>query len=346
MALNLSKEKLALVPFSIEEEDLISFAEKLLGIRSKGNGKEEKIALSDLSDDSMSEEDGENETEGSEPLCLITEDPHRNFPTFSFSEKMKRRLHKAWNRAVIVKLLGKSIGYKLLLSILQSLWAKKRVISVINIGNGFFVVKLSNRDDYFNALTGGPWMLFDHYLTLRPWEPQFHPSSVSEGANDQQGTWKVVKPLRKKKGGNEKLAGTSGQQGKGSRFKVLAVEEEKGHTGEIKEVSKGNLGIQGSAMLVVVERPKLVADERRRDKRSRERSQKEESGSDLMKSAHVGKSCKDYGDGKRLGEPLAGLDPVGIKEMDSVVFTSQTHDPGDLHMVESLNGKFWANLDD
>ncbi|KAI9108158.1 hypothetical protein K1719_021031 [Acacia pycnantha] len=32
---------------------------------------------------------------------------------------------------------------------------------------------LSNKEDYCNALTGGPWMLFDHYLTVRPWEPQF-----------------------------------------------------------------------------------------------------------------------------------------------------------------------------
>ena len=46
---------------------------------------------------------------------------------------------------------------------------------LINIGNGFFMVKFSNREDCSNALTGGPWMIFDHYLTVRPWEPLFHP---------------------------------------------------------------------------------------------------------------------------------------------------------------------------
>ncbi|KAI9074990.1 hypothetical protein K1719_043040 [Acacia pycnantha] len=117
--------------------------------------------------------------EDSEPLCVISEEMNRNFPTFSFSERMKKHLHKAWKNVVIVKLLGKSIGYKLLLSILQQLWAKRGVIRLINIGNIFFVVKLTNKEDYLNALTGGPWMVFDHYLIVRPREPLFHPKQAT-----------------------------------------------------------------------------------------------------------------------------------------------------------------------
>ena len=98
-----------------------------------------------LSDDTLSEDSNKDD---SEPLCRISEEPNRNFPTFSFSEKMKKRLYKAWTNAVIVKLLGKDIGYKLLFSILQSLWAKKGVISMINIGHRFFVVKFTIKEDY------------------------------------------------------------------------------------------------------------------------------------------------------------------------------------------------------
>ncbi|KAI9099197.1 hypothetical protein K1719_024964 [Acacia pycnantha] len=151
----------------------ISFAEKLQGISRDEKMEEKSVADLDLSDDSISD------NEDNEPVCKISEDPNRNFPTFSFSGKMRKQLSKAWKTAVIVKLLGKNIGYKLLLSILQKLWAKKGVISLINIGNGFFVVKLSNKEDYLNALTGGPWMIFDHYLTVRPWEPQFQTKSAS-----------------------------------------------------------------------------------------------------------------------------------------------------------------------
>ncbi|XP_028758462.1 uncharacterized protein LOC114717489 [Neltuma alba] len=83
---------------------------------------------------------------------------------------MRKRLYRAWNKSVIVKLLETTIGYKALESRLQSLWAK------INIGHGYYVVKLSNKEDHYNALTGGPWMIYDHYLTVRPWEPWFSPA--------------------------------------------------------------------------------------------------------------------------------------------------------------------------
>ncbi|KAI9099099.1 hypothetical protein K1719_024866 [Acacia pycnantha] len=145
----------------------MSFVEKLQGINQDERMMEDNIGENDLSDDSLSDKDDYA------PLCVISEDPARNFPTFSFSGKLKKHLYRAWKQAVIVKLLGRSIGYKLLLAILQKLWAKKGIINLINVGNGFFVVKFSNKDDCSNALTRGPWMIFDHYLTVRPWEPQF-----------------------------------------------------------------------------------------------------------------------------------------------------------------------------
>ncbi|KAI9124351.1 hypothetical protein K1719_004273 [Acacia pycnantha] len=237
-----------------------SFSEILQGInhaeREDGNVDDNNPLAKDmLSDDSLSE----TEEEDSEPLCVITENKNRNFPTFAFSDKMKKRLYKAWDKAVIIKLLGKTIGYKILLSILQSWWAKKGVIRLINIGNGYFVVKLTNREDYFHALTGGPWLLFDHYLTVMPWEPQFNPwkatiskcksgnkgetiagqqerkegecstGSISSGeikVNDSD-VWRVVeKPRRRKKESNQKRA-VDPTPAPGSRFEVLDVEEER-----------------------------------------------------------------------------------------------------------------------
>ncbi|XP_028760838.1 uncharacterized protein LOC114719495 [Neltuma alba] len=118
----------------------------------------------------------ETENEKKEPIVRIREDPNRNFPTFHFFGRLKKKLYRAWRKAVIVKLLDHHVGYKALEARLQALWAKRGVINLINIGYGFFVVKLSNREDYFNALTGGPWMLYDHYLTVRPWEPRFNPA--------------------------------------------------------------------------------------------------------------------------------------------------------------------------
>ncbi|KAI9120082.1 hypothetical protein K1719_009051 [Acacia pycnantha] len=40
-------------------------------------------------------------------------------------------------------------------------------------------LRKTSREDYDHALTGGPWLIFDHYLTVRPWEPNFHPMRAS-----------------------------------------------------------------------------------------------------------------------------------------------------------------------
>ena len=43
-------------------------------------------------------------------------------PSIFFSKKFHEQLIKPWQRTMVVKLLGRSIGYKALLSILEVLW--------------------------------------------------------------------------------------------------------------------------------------------------------------------------------------------------------------------------------
>ncbi|KAI9125910.1 hypothetical protein K1719_003328 [Acacia pycnantha] len=62
-----------------------SFAEKLQGISSQGEKNGVAVSDHEMSDDSIS--DGED----SEPLCVITEHPEKNFPTFAFSSRMKKQ---------------------------------------------------------------------------------------------------------------------------------------------------------------------------------------------------------------------------------------------------------------
>ncbi|KAK4286585.1 hypothetical protein QN277_003121 [Acacia crassicarpa] len=155
-----------------------SFVDKLKGTCQEENEKEEEQEKEkdDMSDDSMSDDSVEvSERERKERECIITEDPSRNFPCFRFSTKMKNRLHKAWSNAVVVKLLGRTIGFRALEKRLQAMWAKRGIITLINVGHGYYVVKLTNRDDYSFALTGGPWLIYDHYLIVKPWEANFRP---------------------------------------------------------------------------------------------------------------------------------------------------------------------------
>ncbi|KAF7827294.1 ribonuclease H [Senna tora] len=63
---------------------------------------------------------------------------------FTLSDKEWKRLCGPFKKSLIIKLLGKTIGFKFLL-----------------------------RKDF--ALTGGPWIILDHYLIIRPWSSLFDP---------------------------------------------------------------------------------------------------------------------------------------------------------------------------
>lgn len=80
---------------------------------------------------------------------------------------------------MIVKLLGRKIGFKVFETRLQQLWVRKGIISLIDLGNEFFLVNFSHGDDQEYALTEGPWLIFDHYLTVCEWRPNFSPSTKS-----------------------------------------------------------------------------------------------------------------------------------------------------------------------
>ncbi|KAK4272987.1 hypothetical protein QN277_021464 [Acacia crassicarpa] len=158
-----------------------SFVSKLKGTCSEvseQDGVQEKEG-EDFSDDFVSEYSQEfSKQEKADDLCKITEHPSCNFPSFNFSNRLKERLYRAWSMAVIVKLLGRNIGFIALEKRLQAMWAKRGTFTLINIGHGYFVVKFTNQEDFSVALTGGPWMIYDHYLTVQPWEGNFRPDKA------------------------------------------------------------------------------------------------------------------------------------------------------------------------
>ncbi|KAI9110662.1 hypothetical protein K1719_018528 [Acacia pycnantha] len=382
-----------------------SFVEKLKGTNQVDRMLEDTVNEGDLSDDSISEDDD------NEPICVITEDPKRNFPSFSFSGKMRKRLYRAWNQAVIVKLLGRNIGYKILLSILQKLWARKGVISLINVGNGFFVVKLSNKEDYNNALTGGPWMLFDHYLTVRPWEPQFQAKTASInkvavwlvtgsqvgcgaiGPSKEQEAglrkddaiveeWKVVqRPRRQKKPSKEVKQVDGRRKEEGSRFGVLAeedngrveklmvtdqvvVQDVAGETITPRNPTSAHLNRdkrsdtkkkQKKEQLQVREKgvQKQSKHELRKEKRARDFLQSEKQSNDIL-MVTCGETCArpEEGKGELMktdkdeGDDRSVVGPCVEKGPDSgnsQVTDGVLESDGPAEHDGPLNGKFWAS---
>lgn len=46
--------------------------------------------------------------------------------------------------------------------------------NLMDIEEDYFLVKFQSREDFDIVLTYGPWIIFDQYLTIRPWMVDFN----------------------------------------------------------------------------------------------------------------------------------------------------------------------------
>ncbi|XP_061365659.1 uncharacterized protein LOC133308945 [Gastrolobium bilobum] len=88
-------------------------------------------------------------------------------------------MRQRWKNALIVKLLGKKIGVGFMKKKLESFWARTGSVTVADLGNEFFSVRFTSLEDLNLAITGGPWVIFGHYLATRKWEPYFDPEQAN-----------------------------------------------------------------------------------------------------------------------------------------------------------------------
>lgn len=86
-------------------------------------------------------------------------------------EKIAAR--KPWRSSLIIKLVGRTIGYQYLLKRIQAMWKTQSEPTLIDLTNNFYIVKLEHREEYERALLDGPWMIADHYLHVQKWKPKF-----------------------------------------------------------------------------------------------------------------------------------------------------------------------------
>ncbi|KAL8152877.1 hypothetical protein V2J09_010637 [Rumex salicifolius] len=96
-------------------------------------------------------------------------------PIISIAPEVVAVLADVWKSAVIVKPLGKFIPYTVMESKLQSLWKPSNKMTILDLANGYYVVRFDSQHDHANVMTGGPWMVFGHYLVLKAWYPTFDP---------------------------------------------------------------------------------------------------------------------------------------------------------------------------
>ncbi|KAI9123882.1 hypothetical protein K1719_005182 [Acacia pycnantha] len=105
----------------------------------------------------------------------VSIDLNGKIPTVDFASHVIETLNQKMGLTVVVKLLGRRIGYRHLRSQLQSLWKPSGQFKLIDLHDDCFLVRFQDDLDYQHALLTGPWMIFGHYLTVQPWTPAFRP---------------------------------------------------------------------------------------------------------------------------------------------------------------------------
>ncbi|KAI8031372.1 Uncharacterized protein LOK49_LG01G03785 [Camellia lanceoleosa] len=123
------------------------------------------------------EEDNEalSEDEQAQDLAPI-------IPRIKLHPRLVKLIRKPWKDCLIVRLLGKTVGFKFLVNKLKKIWGLQGDFEATNLGLGFFLVKFEMLVDCNRVYTEGPWIIMDHYLTVHRWEYDFKPSEAKEVA--------------------------------------------------------------------------------------------------------------------------------------------------------------------
>lgn len=78
----------------------------------------------------------------------------------------------------MVCLLGKKLGFRTMNLKLSTMWKLKGDFDLLDVDNGFFLVKFGLEEDKKKVMDGGSWMIFDHYLAVAMWSGEFICSAV------------------------------------------------------------------------------------------------------------------------------------------------------------------------
>ncbi|XP_045831398.1 uncharacterized protein LOC123922747 [Trifolium pratense] len=61
---------------------------------------------------------------------------------------------------------------------LENIWKLMGGIELMDVGNAFYMVKFDGEEDKNKVINEGPWMIYDRYLTVRQWTPNFNASTA------------------------------------------------------------------------------------------------------------------------------------------------------------------------
>lgn len=94
-------------------------------------------------------------------------------PMIDFLKRVYGLIDDSMAKTLVVKLLGRKIGYNVLWNKVCALWKPSRRFHLMDIDNDYYLAKFELDLDYSNVISKGPWVIYGHNLTVQPWSTQF-----------------------------------------------------------------------------------------------------------------------------------------------------------------------------
>ncbi|CAN0908429.1 hypothetical protein LINGRAHAP2_LOCUS25280 [Linum grandiflorum] len=107
---------------------------------------------------------------GFDDISLTCKDGVRSLQT---SAGFREKLCAPLRRALVVRLVGKTVGIQYMFDRLRAMWRPEGKLRMVDLDNDVFLAFFDLPQDYNSALLGGPWMILDHYLVVHSWDPSF-----------------------------------------------------------------------------------------------------------------------------------------------------------------------------
>lgn len=86
-------------------------------------------------------------------------------PKVTFSKETLHLLSRPWERFLVVKFLGKSIGHQVFCRRIHALWKLREELDVLDLGHDFFfLLRFHIQEDLTDVLFNSPWLIQNHYL--------------------------------------------------------------------------------------------------------------------------------------------------------------------------------------
>ena len=125
--------------------------------------------------DSLMEEDDESKDEGGEDNNQIRE----RWDTVKLTKDTKWCNRGPRSKSIIVKLVGRTTSFIYMRTKLNQMWRLTSRMECVDLGYGFFLVRFYSKENLENVLIRGPCFIGDQFISIRPWEPFFKPSTAN-----------------------------------------------------------------------------------------------------------------------------------------------------------------------